>query len=145
MTGLWFLPARPLRLNTNEWMNEWMKYIYMCVCVCLRFFGGPFLSACLSVCILNGFSGQCGGILQKKKLSTHSFFIRDHFTCVSALMSVPICALRVPNFCHTFDTHTSCENLMCQKWKFGAPYNCVFPCTLPATPLLSFIGTMPKL
>ena len=24
MTGLWFLPARPLRLNTNEWMNEWM-------------------------------------------------------------------------------------------------------------------------
>ena len=22
MTGLWFLPARPLRLNTNEWMNE---------------------------------------------------------------------------------------------------------------------------
>ena len=25
MTGLWFLPTRPLRLNTNEWMNE---YIY---------------------------------------------------------------------------------------------------------------------
>ena len=23
MTGLWFLPARSLRLNTNEWMNEW--------------------------------------------------------------------------------------------------------------------------
>jgi hypothetical protein len=22
MTGLWFLPARPLRLNTNELMNE---------------------------------------------------------------------------------------------------------------------------
>ena len=22
MTGLWFLPARPLRLNTNEWMIE---------------------------------------------------------------------------------------------------------------------------
>ena len=22
MTGLWFLPARPLRLNTNEWMNK---------------------------------------------------------------------------------------------------------------------------
>jgi len=22
MTGLWFLPARSLRLNTNEWMNE---------------------------------------------------------------------------------------------------------------------------
>ena len=21
MTGLWFLPARPIRLNTNEWMN----------------------------------------------------------------------------------------------------------------------------
>ena len=21
MTGLWFLPARPPRLNTNEWMN----------------------------------------------------------------------------------------------------------------------------
>ena len=21
MTGLWFLPTRPLRLNTNEWMN----------------------------------------------------------------------------------------------------------------------------
>ena len=27
MTGLWFLPARPLRLNINEWMNEWL-YIY---------------------------------------------------------------------------------------------------------------------
>ena len=24
MTGFWFLPAKPLRLNTNEWMNEWM-------------------------------------------------------------------------------------------------------------------------
>jgi len=22
MTGLWFLPIRPLRLNTNEWMNS---------------------------------------------------------------------------------------------------------------------------
>ena len=22
MTGLWFLPARPLRLNTNEWKVE---------------------------------------------------------------------------------------------------------------------------
>ena len=32
MTGLWFLPARPLRLNTNEWMNEYIYiyiYIYM--------------------------------------------------------------------------------------------------------------------
>ena len=28
MTGLWFLPTRPLRLNTNEWMNEWI-YIYI--------------------------------------------------------------------------------------------------------------------
>ena len=27
MTGLWFLPTRPLRLNTNEWMNEWMSNI----------------------------------------------------------------------------------------------------------------------
>ena len=33
MTGLWFLPARPLRLNTNEWMkkvtnicNLWKKF-----------------------------------------------------------------------------------------------------------------------
>jgi len=25
MTGLWFLPTRPLRLNSNEWMNLW-KY-----------------------------------------------------------------------------------------------------------------------
>ena len=25
MTGLWFLPARPLRLNTSEWMDEWMN------------------------------------------------------------------------------------------------------------------------
>ena len=25
MTGFWFLPARSLRLNTNEWMNEWMN------------------------------------------------------------------------------------------------------------------------
>jgi len=23
MTGLWFLPARPLRLNTNEMNNKW--------------------------------------------------------------------------------------------------------------------------
>ena len=30
MAGLWFLPARPLRLNTNEWMYI---YIYVCVCV----------------------------------------------------------------------------------------------------------------
>jgi len=22
MTGLWFLPARPLRLSTNEWMRQ---------------------------------------------------------------------------------------------------------------------------
>ena len=29
MTGLWFLPARPLRLNTNEWMKvkvKWSRY-----------------------------------------------------------------------------------------------------------------------
>ena len=25
MTELWFLPARPLRLNTNEWMNEYAR------------------------------------------------------------------------------------------------------------------------
>ena len=37
MTGLWFLPARPLRLNTNEWMNEWMIYIYIS-CRKLHFF-----------------------------------------------------------------------------------------------------------
>ena len=29
MTGLWFLPARPLRLNTNERMNEVKNEIYM--------------------------------------------------------------------------------------------------------------------
>ena len=29
MTGLWFLPTRPLRLNTNEWMNEWMNVIHV--------------------------------------------------------------------------------------------------------------------
>ena len=30
MTGLWFLPARPLRLNT-KWMNEWMaQYLRRC-------------------------------------------------------------------------------------------------------------------
>ena len=23
-TGLWFLPTRPLRMNTYEWMNEWL-------------------------------------------------------------------------------------------------------------------------
>jgi len=22
MTGLWFLPTRPVRLNTNEWLNS---------------------------------------------------------------------------------------------------------------------------
>ena len=26
-TGLWFLPTRPLRLNTNEWINEWIHCI----------------------------------------------------------------------------------------------------------------------
>ena len=26
MTGLWFLPARPLKLNTNEWMNEYFVW-----------------------------------------------------------------------------------------------------------------------
>ena len=44
MTGLWFLPARPLRLNTNEWMYIYSYiyiyiyiyiYTYMCVCVCV--------------------------------------------------------------------------------------------------------------
>ena len=28
MTWLWFLPARPLTLSTNEWMNEWMSLYY---------------------------------------------------------------------------------------------------------------------
>ena len=27
MTGLWFLPTRPLRLNTNEWKNESVQAI----------------------------------------------------------------------------------------------------------------------
>ena len=27
MAGLWFLPARPLTLDTNEWMNEWMYQV----------------------------------------------------------------------------------------------------------------------
>jgi len=27
MTGLWFLPARPLRLNTNEWMNVTLRCV----------------------------------------------------------------------------------------------------------------------
>ena len=35
MTGLWFLPARPLSLNTDEWMNE-CKYNFS-ICVCVRF------------------------------------------------------------------------------------------------------------
>ena len=26
VNGLWFLPARPLRLNTNEWINEWITF-----------------------------------------------------------------------------------------------------------------------
>jgi len=35
MTGLWFLLARPLRLNTNEWMNVkmrlwWSRYLQKC-------------------------------------------------------------------------------------------------------------------
>ena len=31
MTGLWFLPTRPLRLNTNEWMMNVAKHIiYKC-------------------------------------------------------------------------------------------------------------------
>ena len=30
MIGLWFLPARPLRLNTNEWMmNFWNKTLHV--------------------------------------------------------------------------------------------------------------------
>jgi len=31
MTGLWFLPTRPLRLNTNEWMNERQQYTLLAV------------------------------------------------------------------------------------------------------------------
>ena len=27
ITGLWFLPARPIRLNTNEWMNELLHLV----------------------------------------------------------------------------------------------------------------------
>jgi len=26
MTGLWFLPTRPLRLNTSEWINDENEY-----------------------------------------------------------------------------------------------------------------------
>ena len=37
MTGLWFLPARPLRLNTNEWKNEFYLYELWSVRL-LRFF-----------------------------------------------------------------------------------------------------------
>ena len=33
MTGLWFLPTRPVRLNTIEWMN---MCVCVCVCVCAR-------------------------------------------------------------------------------------------------------------
>ena len=29
MTGLWFLPARPLRLNTNEWMANLITPRYL--------------------------------------------------------------------------------------------------------------------
>ena len=37
MTGLWFLPARPLGLNTNEWMNMYIHThtrAHMCVRLC---------------------------------------------------------------------------------------------------------------
>jgi len=30
MTGLWFLPTRPLRLNTDEWMNHTSTVMYKC-------------------------------------------------------------------------------------------------------------------
>ena len=45
MTGLWFLPARPLRLNTNEWMNWYiliahitMRYMiwWLLSCYCVN-------------------------------------------------------------------------------------------------------------
>ena len=29
MTGLWFLPARPLSLNTNEWMNTCDRVLFI--------------------------------------------------------------------------------------------------------------------
>ena len=29
MTGLWFLPTRPLKLNTNERMNEMALVLYL--------------------------------------------------------------------------------------------------------------------
>ena len=32
MTGLWFLPTRPLRLNTNEWMNQSMQVLKVVLC-----------------------------------------------------------------------------------------------------------------
>ena len=28
MNGLWFLPTRPLRLNTNEWMNKYQSSVF---------------------------------------------------------------------------------------------------------------------
>ena len=31
ITGHWFLPAWPLRLNTNEWMNGWWR-TFSCTC-----------------------------------------------------------------------------------------------------------------
>ena len=33
MTGLWFLPARTLRLNTNEWMNIWASRVVRDLCL----------------------------------------------------------------------------------------------------------------
>ena len=42
MTGLWFLPSRPLRLNTNEWMHE-----YIGICICLKFALKHFKRSCM--------------------------------------------------------------------------------------------------
>jgi len=45
MTGLWFPPTRPLRLNTNEWMNETLK------CLCWLFiYYGPFRNVYVAYC-----------------------------------------------------------------------------------------------
>ena len=35
MTGLWFLPTRPLRLNTNEWMKSVGRVLYTVLAICV--------------------------------------------------------------------------------------------------------------
>ena len=46
MTGLWFLPTRPVRLNTNEWIIYIYIYIYTVTCMVVKSSTGLVMQLC---------------------------------------------------------------------------------------------------